>query len=88
MELVESSMVSDCVFDAPGLEAYIRCQTAEEIGELNPDGGGAFGGSPAFIMDPFLLTAVLHAETNEPLELTQAVIHAAEEFDRENAILD
>ena len=39
-------------------------------------------------MVPFLSTAVLHEETNEPLELILAVIHAAEEFDRENAILD
>ena len=88
VELVEISMVSDCVFEAPSLEAYRRCQTAEELGELKPDGGGAFGGSPAFIMDPFLRYAVLHAGTNEPLELIPAVIHTAEEFDRENAILD
>ena len=32
VELVENSMVSDCVFDAPSLEAYRRCQTAEELG--------------------------------------------------------
>ena len=38
-------------------------------------------------MVPFLSTAVLHEDTNEPLELILAVIHAAEEFDRENAIL-
>ena len=33
VELVESSMVSDCVFDAPSLEAYRRCQKAKELGE-------------------------------------------------------
>ena len=88
VELVESSMVSDCVFDAPSLESYRRFQTAEKFGELKPYGRGAFRGSPAFIMAPFLLSGVLHAVTNEPMELIPAVIHAAEEFDRENAILD
>ena len=88
VELVESSMVSDCVLDAPSLGAYRRCQTAEYLGEIEPDGGGAFGGSPAFIMAPFLRAAVLHAGTNETLDLIPAVIHAAEKFDRENAILD
>ena len=39
-------------------------------------------------MAHFLRTAVLHAGENEPLELISAVIHAAEDFDRENAILD
>ena len=39
-------------------------------------------------MAPFLRTAVLHAGTNEPLELIPAVIHAVEEFNRENEILD
>ena len=39
-------------------------------------------------MDPFLHAAVLHTGTNDPLELIPAAIHAAEEFDRENAILD
>ena len=29
VELVESSMVSDSVFDSPSLEAYRRCQTAK-----------------------------------------------------------
>ena len=39
-------------------------------------------------MAPFLRAAVLHAGTSEPLELIPAVIHAAEEFDRENAAQD
>ena len=39
-------------------------------------------------MAPLLRAAVLHAGTNEPLELIPAVIHAVEEFNRENAILD
>ena len=81
MELVETSIISDCAFDAPSLEAYKKCQTPKELEELKPDGGGDFGGSPAFIMAPFLSYAVLHAGTNEPLELIPAVIHATEEFD-------
>ena len=88
VELVEISMVPYCVFDTPSLEAYRRCQTAEEFGELKPDGIGAFGGSLAFVMAHFLRAAVLHTGTNEPLELIPAVIYAAEKFDRENAILD
>ena len=32
--------------------------------------------------------AVLQAVTNDPLELIPIVIHAAEEFDRENIVLD
>ena len=32
VEVVESSMVSDCLFDASSLEAYRRCKTAEELG--------------------------------------------------------
>ena len=39
-------------------------------------------------MDTFLHAAVLHTGTNESLELIPAVSHAAEEFDRENEILD
>ena len=34
VELIENSMVSHCVFDAPSLEAYRRFQTAKELGEL------------------------------------------------------
>ena len=83
VELVETSMISDCAFDAPSLEAYKKCQTPKELGELEPDGRGVFGGSPVFIMAPFLRAAVLHAGKNEPLELIPAVIHAAEEFNRE-----
>ena len=88
MELVETSIISDCAFDAPSLEAYKKCQTPREHGELEPDGGGVFGGSPVFIMAPFLRAAVLHAGTTEPLELIAAVIRAAEELDRENTIQD
>ena len=88
VEFIETSMVSDCTFDAPSLEAYKNCTTSEELGALIPDGGGAFGGSPVFVMAPFLRAAVLHAGTSEPLELIPAVIHAAEEFDRENAVQD
>ena len=39
-------------------------------------------------MAPFLNAAVLHSGINEPLELILAIIHAAEEFERENKILD
>ena len=39
-------------------------------------------------MPPFLRTAVLQEGINEPLELIPVVIHAAEDFDRRNAILD
>ena len=88
VDLVESSMVSDFLFYAPSLEAYRRCQTDEKLGELEPDDGGAVGGSLAFIIALILRAAVLHARTNNPLNLIPDVIHAAEEFDRDNAILD
>ena len=39
-------------------------------------------------MAPFLRAAVLYVGTNESLELILAVFHTAEEFDRDNAILD
>ena len=40
VELIETSMISDCTFDAPSLEAYKNCKTSEELGALKPDGGG------------------------------------------------
>ena len=88
VELKEETMVTDVKFDAPSLLAYRNCVSTQELKNLTPDGGGSFKGSSAFIMAPFLRTAVLKAETNEPLELIPIVIHAAEEFDRENAVLN
>ena len=55
--------------------------------ELEVDDGGTFKGSSCFIPAPFLCCVLINAGMNYPLELVPIVIHAGEEFDRENATL-
>ena len=47
-----------------------------------------FKGSSCFIPSPFLLCVLINAWRDNPLGLIPMVIHAGEEFDRENAMLD
>ena len=56
--------------------------------ELEVDNGGTFKRSSCFIPAPFLCCVLINDGTNDPLELIPMVIHAVEEFDRENATLD
>ena len=50
--------------------------------------GGTFKVSSCFIPTPFFHCVQINAGTNNPLELIPMVIHAGDEFDRENATLD
>ena len=56
--------------------------------ELEVEDGGKFKGSSCFIPAPFLRCVLINAGTNDPLELITMVIHAGEEFGRENVTLD
>ena len=67
---------------------YKKCQSNKELEELGVDDGGTFKGSSCLIPAPFLCRVFINARTNDPLELIPMVIHAVEEFDRENATLD
>ena len=58
------------------------------MAELEVDNGGIFKGCSRFIPAPFLHCVLINSGTNDPLELIPMVIHAGEEFDRENATLD
>ena len=55
---------------------------------MEVDDGGTFKGSSCFIPALFLCCVLINAGTNDPLELIPMVIHAGEEFDRENATLE
>ena len=56
--------------------------------EFEVHDGGKFKGSSCFIPAPFLCCLLINVGTNNPLELIPMVIHAGEEFDRENTTLD
>ena len=88
VELIPDSVATDCNFPAPSLADYKRCQSKKELEELEVDDGGTFNGSSCFITAPFLQCVLINARTNDPLELIPMVIHAGEEFNRENATLD
>ena len=83
-----SSALADCNFDAPSLTAYKNCKDAKELANLATDGDDTFKGSSMFVLAPFARDAVIGADTNDPLKLIPIVIHAGEQFDRDNAILD
>ena len=55
---------------------------------MEVDNCGTFKISSCFIPDPFLCCVLVNSGTNDPLESIPMVIHAGEEFDRENATLD
>ena len=67
---------------------YKKLQSNKELEELEVDYGGTFKGSSFFIPAPFLCCVLINAGTNGPPELIPMVIHAVEEFNRENATLD
>ena len=65
-----------------------KCNSKKELEELEVDDGGTFKGSSCFIPATFLCCVLINARTNDTFELIPMVIHAGEEFDRENATLD
>ena len=67
---------------------YKKYQSKKKLEELEVDDGGTFKGFSCFIPAPFLCCVLNNAWTNDPLELISMVIHAREEFDRENVTLD
>ena len=87
VEIVISSALTDCNFDAPSLTAYTNCKESKELANLATDGDGTFNGSSMFVVAPFVRDAVIGADTNDPLELIPIVTHAGEQFNRDNAIL-
>ena len=88
VELVLSSALADCNFDAPSLRDYKTCKEAKELANIPTNGNGTFNGLSMFIVAPFVRDAVIGAGTKDPLELIPIVIHAREQFDRDNAALD
>ena len=88
VETMTSSALADCNFDAPSLTAYKKCKDTKELANLTTDGDGTFKGSSMFILAPFVRDAVVGADTNDPLKLIPIVIHAGEQFDKDNAVLD
>ena len=88
VELITDSVATDCNFPAPSLADYKKYQSKKKLEELEVDDGGTFKGFSCFIPAPFLCCVLNNSWTNDPLALISMVIHAGEEFDRENVTLD
>ena len=85
---IVDSIATDCNLPAPILADYKQWKSEKWLEELEVDDGGTFKGSSCFIPAPFLCCVLINAGKNDPLELIPMVIHAGEEFNRENATLD
>ena len=72
VELIISSVNTDCNFPAPSLADYKQFRSNKELDELEVDDGGTFKGSSCFIPGPFLCCVL----TNDPPEWIPMVIHA------------
>lgn len=76
------SLTNECEIRTPKIEDIKACSTAEEIGALTAPRNGAatYTGSAAFLMAPFLVEAILDADTTDPYELILVANSAAAAF--------
>lgn len=88
VELMASLALADCNYYAPSLKAYKKFKEAKELANLPTNENATFKGLSMFIVAPFVRDAVIGAGTKDPLELIPNIIHAGEQFDRDNATLD
>ena len=88
VELITDSVATDCNFPTLSLADYKQFQSNKELEELEVENVGTFKGSSCFLPAPFLRCVLINAGANDSLEFIPMVIHAGEEFDRENATLD
>ena len=82
------SALADCNITTPTLEEIKSCNSVAEFKALEvPEQGPnpTFEGSGSFIPGPFLLTAIIQADSLDPAVLIPLALDAGERFDNEHA---
>ena len=83
-----NSLLVDCRFQTPPVEALMECNTAFDVRNLDlpeEEELGDFHGSATFLGPPWLVQVIMGADTAEPSELIPIVIDAATKFDAAHA---